>query len=421
MICLRFRTAALAVLFAAAPATAQDGHLSHVLIETPDQDEALRSFRERIRRAQQEAGLADALKQFGGKMPFDLEQLQKALQKDPKFKDLVEGVQKGDRDKLDQFQDLLQKAKGSGMLGPLDPAVIKQAEDKLQELRSQSPAGPPGNPVESDGQPPISPPLPTDPPPDPAERAARQEINQQLADFAQRFPKEHLPEQLRNSPALQDAFHRLSDYAADALRHPDRPDGIDAQLARLKIHWDGLQEWLPKQIPEAMRKLQLPDITRMIPAKRSRWPVIELPSAPPAPRLGRAPGGIRPAMNTILVIAGVVVLAVVFWRLRGGRLAAAGEGRRPLGPWPVDPASIASRADLIRAFEYLSLLRCGEPARTWHHRAIADCLGGAAEDRRAAAARLAELYEQARYAPAGGGEPDWTAARGPMTVLARAG
>ena len=109
------------------------------------------------------------------------------------------------------------------------------------------------------------------------------------------------------------------------------------------------------------------------------------------------------------------MLAVVFWRLRGGRFTASGEARRPLGPWPVDPAGVKSRADLIRAFEYLSLLRCGEPARTWHHRAIAACLGGTASDRRAAAAQLAELYEQARYAPAGGGEPDWTAARGPLT------
>jgi hypothetical protein len=82
---------------------------------------------------------------------------------------------------------------------------------------------------------------------------------------------------------------------------------------------------------------------------------------------------------------------------------------------------VATREELIRAFEYLSLLRCGEPARAWHHRAIAACLGGTESERRAAAERLAALYEQARYAPAAGGEPDWTAARGPLAELAGAG
>jgi hypothetical protein len=82
---------------------------------------------------------------------------------------------------------------------------------------------------------------------------------------------------------------------------------------------------------------------------------------------------------------------------------------------------VATRQELIQAFEYLSLLRCGEPARAWHHHAIADRLGGTEAERREAAERLAALYEQARYAPAAGTEPDWSAARGPLTTLAGAG
>ena len=57
--------------------------------------------------------------------------------------------EKRDPEKLEQFQDLLQKAKGSGMLGRLDPAFVKQAEDKLQELRSEAPVGPPGTKIAS--------------------------------------------------------------------------------------------------------------------------------------------------------------------------------------------------------------------------------------------------------------------------------
>jgi hypothetical protein len=131
--------------------------------------------------------------------------------------------------------------------------------------------------------------------------------------------------------------------------------------------------------------------------------------------------GARSAANVLLAGIAVVVVAVVAWRLFGGRLSPTVGGRQPIGPWPLDPMRVETRAELIRAFEYLSLLRCGEPARSWHHLAIAECLGGTETDHRAAAARLAELYEQARYAPAASGEPDWSAARGPLSLLAGAG
>jgi hypothetical protein len=76
----------------------------------------------------------------------------------------------------------------------------------------------------------------------------------------------------------------------------------------------------------------------------------------------------------------------------------------------VDPAQVATRQDLIRAFEYLSLLRLGPAARSWNHRAIAARLSAepsdAAAERRCAAAHLAGLYERARYAPPGDPLPD---------------
>jgi hypothetical protein len=125
------------------------------------------------------------------------------------------------------------------------------------------------------------------------------------------------------------------------------------------------------------------------------------------------------ALNAALFGLGVLVVVGIIWRFRGGRMAIVGGGRG-LGPWPLDPNRVASRDDLIRAFEYLSLLRCGESARTWHHRAIAESLGGTQSERRTAAERLAALYEQARYAPTSGGEPDWTTAREPLTLLAGA-
>jgi hypothetical protein len=105
---------------------------------------------------------------------------------------------------------------------------------------------------------------------------------------------------------------------------------------------------------------------------------------------------------------GLAVLAVVLaWKLVGARRKLAVTVDRSgwqLGPWPVNPAEVATRQDLILAFEYLSLLVFGQAARTWNHRDIAARLreqpGGVAAHRSRAADHMADLYERARYAPA---------------------
>jgi hypothetical protein len=97
---------------------------------------------------------------------------------------------------------------------------------------------------------------------------------------------------------------------------------------------------------------------------------------------------------------------VLLWKLLGGarRTPVAGQSAAwQLGPWPVNPADVATRQDLVRAFEYLSLLLLGPAARAWNHVEIAGKLSvsddPAATQRRNAASQLAALYEQARYAP----------------------
>jgi hypothetical protein len=106
------------------------------------------------------------------------------------------------------------------------------------------------------------------------------------------------------------------------------------------------------------------------------------------------------------------------------------------GPWPVDPARIASRGEVVEAFEYLALLVLGPAARARNHRVLAEQLGlGQAlrrrrvettsmgggpsslgawfgpqrvlrlglfpipDERRLLADELADIYEQARYSP----------------------
>jgi hypothetical protein len=106
----------------------------------------------------------------------------------------------------------------------------------------------------------------------------------------------------------------------------------------------------------------------------------------------------------LLWLAAAVVLAVVLWKTfaRGGPQAGA-DGRWALGPWPVDPSRVATRGDLVIAFEYLALKLLGLEARLHHHLELEARLAARAsahpERQRAAAERLAGLYEQAKYAP----------------------
>ena len=111
-------------------------------------------------------------------------------------------------------------------------------------------------------------------------------------------------------------------------------------------------------------------------------------------------------LGQVLLWIGILGLAaLVFWQVirqwRGLRTRRAGAAWQP-GPWPVDPAKVATRAELVQAFEYLSLLRLGPDARNWNHRVIASSLQN--QDRTGprgqAAGELASLYEQARYTPA---------------------
>jgi hypothetical protein len=93
----------------------------------------------------------------------------------------------------------------------------------------------------------------------------------------------------------------------------------------------------------------------------------------------------------------------VLWWLWPKLTAAREDGPRPLpglGPWPVDPRRIADRDGLVRAFEYLSVLLCGQGVRTWNHVAIAAALERAVPQADALAGPLAKLYALARYTPA---------------------
>lgn len=114
-------------------------------------------------------------------------------------------------------------------------------------------------------------------------------------------------------------------------------------------------------------------------------------------------GGWLPAFLSLLML-GVIVLVIC--KMGFGVRTPEGPDNdsawRP-GPWPVRPSAVSTRQDVIRAFEYLALLRLGPAAAACHHHQLANLLIEQDDGNigcRGAAEMLAWLYEQARYAPA---------------------
>lgn len=102
----------------------------------------------------------------------------------------------------------------------------------------------------------------------------------------------------------------------------------------------------------------------------------------------------------ILSLIAAVVIGLFIWKVLP--VLREGYAPRPLpghGPWPVDPRSIRTREQLVKAFEYLSILECGDQARSWNHVTIADALRQLVPDSAAYADALGRLYSVARYTP----------------------
>jgi hypothetical protein len=259
-------------------------------------------------------------------------------------------------------------------------------------------------PTQDQGQAP-----PNAPAPPPGARSVDEELLARWTrDFLKTAERWDLDDLAKDSPALREAMRDLQHYFAD----PER-------LTRGWNH-KGLERWTTVLQPKGGWLRSLPDLSWARPDN------LALPSVPRPnvglPRLGswggvRAVGGIGlprlrgPAGGFalgqgLLWVAVVAVAGLALWqvlRRSGAGVPRGAQAPWKPGPWPVDPAHVATAAQLIQAFEYLSLLHLGQGARSQNHRAIAAHLGGDGEQdsqRRQAADELASLYEQARYAPA---------------------
>lgn len=122
----------------------------------------------------------------------------------------------------------------------------------------------------------------------------------------------------------------------------------------------------------------------------------------PGSSWGFSGGGVEGSWWPVVILAAVLVGGLLVWRfwyLADPRAADPTAADR-FKDWPVDPRDIATRADVIVTFEYLSVLLCGPSAQTWTHNTIAGALAELALTHGAEAVVLARLYELARYAPA---------------------
>jgi hypothetical protein len=422
---------------AGAPAGGEPSNPSHLPIPTGsfDPKNAEEMLAHRLRRFK-EGHEHDALRklvenllkdeEFKKKLsnPAILEELQKkaktdpgALADDPRFKPLFDKIRENP-----EFQKEIIKG---GPSPELLEDLKKQMMEKLRPGAGSAPT-PPANqggpspmpleqsPPKESAPPPVKaplprpqPPPPTPPAPSPAAPPPHIEssswINRQLKGLTHGL-LEHMGD-TKNSPWLRDFFKNVLDQKSGEGGLKITPLENTEWARRL----EGLKEYLPP-LGGLFDKLGSPLRNWNIPAIGGDWSVPLMPSLPSMSSLPAAPdapsarGGL-----TVLWLGFLAVAALLVWKLVGRQRArvAAALSRQWLGPWPVSPAAVRTREELVRAFDYLALLALGPAARACNHLDVAGQLGQQpaldADRRREAANHLARVYEKARYAP--GDEP----------------
>jgi hypothetical protein len=337
----------------------------------------------------------------------EIQKLAQSLLKDPKFlesmksqlrpeqlKELRDRFQRGDSlDQLRRDPELQRLLRGS----VTNPTLDNKQRELIQKWAEKNPPspfpGPPNLPPRVPGSPPFPPPGPNPP---------------------GGMPRPSVPPPAPVPPPTSDT---TPEWLRERLRtwnnHINKmiksdPEGWRDFLKRLAENRQGGEKIVRGTLDSAR------GMGKMLPRMGNLVPRGVLPSALPrfgVPRLG---GGSLPSAMTLGSVAQLllfavvgVVIVVLLWRsaswVQAYREASRAEWR--LGPWPVAIAAIQTREQLVRAFEYLSLLLLGREARTRHHRALAAQLGQLPdldpEARAEAARQLAERYARARYAPQG--------------------
>jgi hypothetical protein len=184
----------------------------------------------------------------------------------------------------------------------------------------------------------------------------------------------------------------------ETIQDMGRRWGDDSRFFERMRGWSGRLPSIDRSMGRWLEKT-----SANLPSWRPSAPNISMPGTGSWPSLSSG-GGSGGALGLLALGALLVVFLLLARKGLGVWEGTGGGGAWRLGPWPVAPQSVATRDDLVRAFEHLALLCLGRSALTYHHLEVAEQLGQqpAADPsrRREAAEFLARLYERARYAPA---------------------
>ncbi|HEY7155962.1 MAG TPA: hypothetical protein VH575_18505 [Gemmataceae bacterium] len=277
----------------------------------------------------------------------------------------------------------------------------------IEEGRVTSPFDPPS----MNSRPPSFPPVLPSSVPDPKSMSfpppsPQRSFWDRMQDASEKWLSEHMED------LSDDMVHALTEMGADnagtplaellrAIKQADLPTGglVEPAAAELSRHLPNVGEFLNEQHGNWNEMFSL---FREVPG--SSLPALGGgPSMPALSSTAPASGGGSGASLTLLTF-GVFVL--LLWKMGGWswlRKDRGEAGAWQLGAWPVAPDAVATRQDLVRAFEHLALLCLGRSASPCHHRELAGRLieqDAGDPTRRQAVELLAWLYEQARYAPA---------------------
>ncbi len=323
--------------------------------------------------------LKDLVKQLlanPDKFPFDPDKLKGVKLEDGELKKMVEEWVRNDPNVQKSLRDWLEQNSAGGkqpdmkkLRSDLKTIVEDAQKEGMQPPETAAPSGP--VPLE-----------PIAPKEDPLAKIAEQALKQ--------TEKTKLGEWLRDSPAWKRAFEDLRGSIGD----PNAPRWQleDWQAGLLDPEGDGWQ--LGARTLEHLRNVPRPDLERF--GWELSTPDVDT-SDIPTPDLG-APGVPSLSQGTTWILF-ILLCLLVGWRLlRWNKRKTPGAQARPdLGPWPIRPEAVATRADLVRAFDYLALWTLGLAVASWNHHAVARRWREQAPGCAATAQALALLYEQARY------------------------
>jgi hypothetical protein len=346
------------------------------------------------------------MEKFKDVKPEEVKKLQEAVKNNPELLD-----NSGLRDLLKSAAKLQQSGDGSALSDDNKNELIQWAKNSINNQKLSGPSS--GAPTTA-GSPTSS----------PTHTGSEPAVNVNKPSFSPSFP----PAASKSGWFSRDFVQKMTGLLKD-VDHSPEGDALRAAALRDLVKMDsgpvrpssGLFDFLKGAVSAEQASWLALNLRPPSMPSFDGWSSGLTPSA--GPSLGAAPSA--DGLDGVVWIAAVALFGAAAWlAFRTARLQAAGARTKAwsAGPWPVRPSQVSTREDLIRAFEHLAFLCLGPVARTLNHLDVAGRLGKMGDGRTAAAARLAHLYEQARYAPPSELllADELTAARGDLSALAGA-